>query len=258
MSCILRISLAIYLLAFQSVALGQRDDEPHVLVAAVVGRGCIKINDLAICAGRSEKVEISHQGILYAGFPPYVTPDETCPLCKIEYNIPNYWADVRFDVSDWCLKGLDGSKVRCCDQKIKYKGIRITSPYYMKKEGASPTGGHSVEWDEAFPDFLSMNTLPPDSKPFVSESWGTLNTGRQTEAFVPGSNVDVATHTAFNLNNNFGPNPVQPVVLGASFGQDPDFEQGTRQGTGQGNALYADFLTAELTAPEPGAGIFGV
>lgn len=141
----------------------------------------------------------------------------------------------------------------CCDRTKTYQGEKIESPYFLKHEGSqSSPGGHRTTWDQAFPKSLSMDTLPPYNDAFASDSWGTLNTGQHTEALVPGSHDDaVAADTTFNLNNNLDPNPVQPVVLGASSGQNSDI--------GQGNApFYAGFQTAELTAPEPGADIVGV
>lgn len=72
-------------------------------------RGCIRIGSRSVCAvGKGEKVGSS--GTLEAGFPPTNLPEQTYPLCEVEYYVQGSWTEARFDVDDWCLKGMKGER----------------------------------------------------------------------------------------------------------------------------------------------------
>ncbi|MCJ1269050.1 hypothetical protein MMC22_008938 [Lobaria immixta] len=243
----------IYLSTFVGVA--------AALTARVIPRGCIRIDSRSVCAfGTGERV--AQIGWLEAGFPPYQSPPTAFPVCKIHYSVNVGWDDIQFDVDDWCLKGVNGQKVACCDKNKIYNGEILPNPYAIKGEGSTMTeGGHYTTWEKAFPTTLkslkdsktSMDTAPPYHDAFIYDSssptqqlqpsWDGINTGQQMEALADPSNTNIATAgSTLNLNNFLPLNPVvQPVVPELNlFAQNPnDIEAGN-----------APFLANNIQSPE--------
>lgn len=159
--------------------------------------------------------------------------------------------------------------VVCCDKNEKYVGDVIPSPYNIMSEGSTVSnGGHSTDWDHAFPSTLkllkdtkssALHTLSLDSdvSPADSSSSSNLeqfqvsdqsiNTGQRTEPpLVASSNINAAGF-AFNLNTPMGPISVlQPAIVSENLVSDVGSPP-----------LFANTNSPDLTAVEPDGDIAG-